>query len=68
MMFMEAQVATAEQINGVLDVLGSVFTFLVSKIGDLVSIIMEQPLLLIPIGITIGYVILRFFRSIFRLA
>lgn len=68
MMFMEATVATAEQINGVLDVLGSVFTFLVSKIGDLVSIIMEQPLLLIPIGITIGYVILRFFRSIFRLA
>lgn len=68
MMFMEAQVATAEQINGVLDVLGSVFTFLVSKIGDLVSIIMAQPLLLIPIGITIGYVILRFFRSIFRLA
>lgn len=69
MMFLtEASAVGATEVTGVLDVLGSVFTFLISKIGDLVSVIMSQPLLLIPIGITVGYVIIRFFRSIFKLA
>lgn len=58
----------AADVTSVLETLGAVFTFLVGKIGDIVTIIMSQPLLLIPIGITIGYVIFRFFRMIFRLA
>lgn len=65
---MEVSNASASDVTGVLEVLGAVFTYLVGKIGDIVSIIMTQPLLLIPIGITIGYVIFRFFRMIFRLA
>lgn len=60
--------ATASQITAVLEVLGAVFTYLVGKISDIVDLIMGQPLLLIPIGITIGYVIFRFFRMIFKLA
>ena len=68
MYFAEVAASTSADVTGVLEVLGSVFTFLVSKIGDLVSVIMAQPLLLIPIGITVGYVIIRFFRSIFKLA
>lgn len=60
--------ATSTQVTAVLEVLGAVFTYLVGKIGDIVELIMGQPLLLIPIGITIGYAIFRFFRMIFRLA
>lgn len=63
-----ATAATSAQVTGVLEVLGAVFTFLVGKISSIVELIMGQPLLLIPIGITIGYVIFRFFRMIFRLA
>ena len=60
--------ATSAQVTGVLEVLGAVFTYLVGQISAIVELIMGQPLLLIPIGITIGYVIFRFFRMIFRLA
>lgn len=60
--------ATASDVTGLLEVVGAVFTYLIGKIGDLVTVIMQNPLLLIPIGITLGYVIVRFFRMIFRLA
>lgn len=63
-----ATAATSAQVTGVLEVLGAVFTYLVGQISAIVELIMGQPLLLIPIGITIGYVIFRFFRMIFRLA
>ena len=70
MLIMEtaATAATSSQVTAVLEVLGAVFTYLVGKISDIVELIMSQPLLLIPIGITIGYVIFRFFRMIFKLA
>lgn len=68
MLIMEAVAATSQQVTSVLEVLGAVFTYLVGKISDIVELIMSQPLLLIPIGITIGYVIFRFFRMIFKLA
>ncbi len=60
--------ASAADITSVLEVIGAVFTYLIGKIGDLVTVIMQNPLLLIPIGITLGYVVVRFFRMIFRLA
>ena len=69
MVFLEAASnASASDVTGVLEVVGAVFTYLIGKIGDLVSVIMQNPLLLIPIGITLGYVVVRFFRMIFRLA
>lgn len=63
----DATVATAANITSVLDVLGAVFTFLVGKIGDLCAIVMAQPLLLIPIGISVAYVVVRFFKYLFSL-
>lgn len=68
MLVMEVTAATSSSVTAVLEVLGAVFTYLVGKIGDLVNVIMANPLLLIPIGITLGYVIIRFFRKIFKLA
>ena len=66
MLFME--VAQTTDMTSILELLGSVFTFLTGKISAIVAIIMAQPLLLIPIGVTLGYVIFKFFRMIFRWA
>lgn len=54
-------------ITSVLTQLTEVFTWLIGKIGDLVTVIMAQPLLLIPIGITLSYVVVRFFKMLFSL-
>ncbi len=63
-----AEVAGATSISGLLETLGAVFTYLMSQLGELVSLIMSQPLLMIPIGITLAYVVVRFFKAIFTLA
>lgn len=60
--------ATSNDITSVLNTLGSVVTYLFGQLSSLVNIIMQNPLLLIPIGITLTYVVIRVFRTIFRLA
>lgn len=55
-------------ISTVLETLGAVFTYLMSQLTSLVTLIMGQPLLMIPIGITLSYVVVRFFKAIFTLA
>ena len=62
-----AEVAASTTITSVLTQLTEVFTWLIGKIGDLVGVIMAQPLLLIPIGITLSYVVVRFFKMLFSL-
>jgi hypothetical protein len=59
--------AVTPTITSVLTQLTEVFTWLIGKIGDLVTVIMAQPLLLIPIGITLSYVVVRFFKMLFSL-
>ena len=59
--------AASTTITSVLTQLTEVFTWLIGKIGDLVGVIMAQPLLLIPIGITLSYVVVRFFKMLFSL-
>lgn len=67
-MFLADAGATASTtITSVLTQLSEVFTWLIGKIGDLVGLIMTQPLLLIPIGITLSYVAVRFFKMLFSL-
>lgn len=66
-MLLMAEVGTSS-ISTVLETLGAVFTYLMSQLSDLVSLIMSQPLLMIPIGITLAFVVVRFFRMIFSLA
>lgn len=67
-MFLADAGATASTtITSVLTQLTEVFTWLIGKIGDLVGVIMDQPLLLIPIGITLSYVVVRFFKMLFSL-
>lgn len=66
-MFLADGATASTTITSVLTQLTEVFTWLIGKIGDLVGVIMTQPLLLIPIGITLSYVVVRFFKMLFSL-
>lgn len=57
--------ATAADVQGVLAVIGEVWTFLASKVADVVTIVMENPLLIIPIGVILSYTIIALFRRLF---
>lgn len=61
------EVATAASVTSVLEVLGAVFTYLMSQISELATLIMGEPLLLIPIGITVAFIAVKFFKFIFSL-
>lgn len=60
-------VSSTVSVTPVLSILKEVFTWLMDQIGTLVELVMSQPLLLIPIGITLAYVVVRFFKMIFSL-
>ncbi len=57
--------ATAADMTSLLEVLGAVFTFVIGKIGDVVTIVVENPLLLIPIGVILMATIIATFRNLF---
>ena len=57
--------ATAADMTSLLEVLGTVFTFIVGKIGDVVTIVMANPLLLIPIGVILCATIIAVFKRLF---
>lgn len=57
--------ATAADMQALLAVLGEVFTYVIGKIGDVVTIVMENPLLLVPIGVILMATIIATFRRLF---
>lgn len=64
MSVMETGVTVAE-MNGLLELLGSVFTFIIGKVSDVVDLVMANPLLLIPIGVVLLYTIIATFKRLF---
>lgn len=67
MLYFADEVVSQPTVTSVLTTLKEVFTWLMDQIGTLVNLVMSQPLLLIPIGITLAYVVVRFFKMIFSL-
>lgn len=65
--FADEAASSTATVTSVLTTLKEVFTWLMDQIGTLVNLVMSQPLLLIPIGITLAYVVVRFFKMIFSL-
>lgn len=57
--------ATSAQVQGVLDILVAVAKAILSCIGAVVEVVMANPLLLIPIGVTTLYTIINVFRRLF---
>jgi len=60
-----AAVATVEDVTGVLAIFEAIALKMFELIGNVVTIVMENPLLLIPIGIVFTYAIIKVFKMIF---
>ena len=57
--------ATSESITGVLDILKTIASFILGMVGEVVDVVMAQPLLLIPIGVVMLRTVISVFRSLF---
>lgn len=57
--------ATSEQITAVLDVLKTIAEYFLNMVGTIVGVVMENPLLLIPIGVVMLRTAISVFRSLF---
>ena len=57
--------ATSESITGVLEILKTIATFILGMVGNVVEVVMAQPLLLIPIGVVMLRTVISVFRSLF---
>lgn len=51
---------TVSAMGSLLGTLGEVFTFLIGKVGQVLSVITENPIALIPVGVVLAYTIVKF--------
>lgn len=51
---------TVSAMGSLLSTLGEVFTFLIGKVGQVLSVITENPIALIPVGVGLAYTIVKF--------
>lgn len=58
-------VATSEQITAVLDILKAIAEYILSMVGNVVEVVMAEPLLLIPIGVVMLRTVISIFRNLF---
>lgn len=61
------ETVTPATLTQVLENLGAVMTFLMSKVGDVFGVIQSYPIALIPIGVSIAFVSVRFVKNILGL-
>lgn len=57
--------ATSAAVTTVLEVLGTIAKFILGLVGDIVEVVMANPLLLIPIGVVMLRTVISVFRSLF---
>lgn len=57
--------ATGEQVTGVLTILTDIAKAILGCVGEVVDVVMANPLLLIPIGCIMLYTIIAVFRRLF---
>lgn len=51
---------TVSAMGSLLGTLGEVFSFLIGKVGQVLSVITENPIALIPVGVVLAYTIVKF--------
>ena len=56
---MEGENVVSAMAN-ILSTLGEVFTFLIGKVGQVLTVITENPIALIPVGVVLAYTIVKF--------
>ena len=57
--------ATSEQITAALDVLKTIAEYFLNMVSTIVGVVMDNPLLLIPIGVVMLRTAISVFRSLF---
>ncbi len=57
--------ATTATITSVLELLGTISTWIIGQVNSIVGVVMANPLLLIPIGVVMLRTIISVFRSLF---
>lgn len=57
--------ATSEQVTGVLTILTDIAKAILGCIGNVVEVVMANPLLLIPVGCVMLYTIIKVFKTLF---
>lgn len=57
--------ATAEDITAVVNLLKGVSTAILGMVSEVVTVVMANPLLLIPIGVVMLRTVISVFRSLF---
>ena len=62
---MEDAPTMAEKITEVLELLKTIATFILGMVGEVVDLVMSQPLLLIPVGVVMLRTVISVFRSLF---
>lgn len=56
---MDGETVVSAMAN-LLSTLGEVFTFLIGKVGQVLTVITENPIALIPVGVVLAYTIVKF--------
>lgn len=62
---MEEAPTMAEKITEVLELLKTIASFILNMVGEVVDLVMSQPLLLIPVGVVMLRTVISVFRSLF---
>lgn len=57
--------ATSAEITGVLTILTDIASAILSCVGEVVDVVMANPLLLIPVGCVMLFTIIRVFKTLF---
>jgi hypothetical protein len=55
----------ANTISGITTAFTEIFTWILARMGELVSLVLAQPLLFIPIGVVATYMLIKLFRRLF---
>lgn len=55
---------SAASLSTVLTDLGSIFTTLISQVGNVFEVIMDYPIALIPVGVGLAFVAVKFTKYI----
>lgn len=62
---MEEASTMAQKITEVLELLKTIASFILNMVGEVVDLVMSQPLLLIPVGVVMLRTVISVFRSLF---
>lgn len=57
--------ATGQDVKNVLDIFETIMGSIFNGVGKLAEMVMHYPLLLIPVGVVMTYVVIKVFKAIF---